>query len=324
MWPHKDSKIFVAGHQGMVGAALSRALVQKGYHNIVTATKQQLDLRRQKEVEEFFRESQIDMVFLSAAKVGGILANNQYPADFIYDNMMIEFNVIHSAHLSEIDDLLYLGSSCIYPRLANQPISETELLNGKLEPTNEPYAIAKIAGLKLCESYNRQYGHSYRSVMPTNLYGPGDDFVTDNSHVIPALIRNLHKAKIENLKAVSVWGTGSPYREFLHVDDLAEACIYLMQLEKQKLDSVVSTSLSHINVGSGEEIQIRQVVELLAEIINYRGVIDFDHSKPDGTPRKLLNSSIISSLGWRPQFTLRAGLESTYEWYLKHHSRIEV
>ncbi len=318
----QQSKIYIAGHRGMVGSAILRNLKEAGYHNLVFRTHAELDLTNQAAVAEFFITEKPDQVYLAAAKVGGIHANNTYPAEFIYQNLMIEVNIIHQAFLSGVKNLLFLGSSCIYPRLAAQPIEEDALLTGKLEPTNEPYALAKIAGIKLCESYNRQYGMShgidYRSVMPTNLYGPGDNYHLENSHVIPALIRRFHEAKILNAPKVTIWGTGTARREFLYVDDLAAACIFVMELNKAQYDQQTHFMQSHINVGYGEDIPISELASLIAEIIGYRGEITFDISKPDGSPRKLMNTAKLRSLGWSPKKDLRSGIQSAYADFLEN------
>ncbi len=318
----QQSKIYIAGHRGMVGSAILRKLKEAGYHNLVFRTHAELDLTNQAAVAEFFITEKPDQVYLAAAKVGGIHANNTYPAEFIYQNLMIEVNIIHQAFLSGVKNLLFLGSSCIYPRLAAQPIEEDALLTGKLEPTNEPYALAKIAGIKLCESYNRQYGMShgidYRSVMPTNLYGPGDNYHLENSHVIPALIRRFHEARILNALKVTIWGTGTARREFLYVDDLAAACIFVMELNKAQYDQQTHFMQSHINVGYGEDIPISELASLIAEIIGYRGEITFDISKPDGSPRKLMNTAKLRSLGWSPKKDLRSGIQSAYADFLEN------
>ena len=311
----KDKKIFVAGHRGMVGSAIVRALEVEGYCNIITKSRDDLDLKDQLAVREFYETEKPDYVFIAAAKVGGIHANNEYPAEFIYDNLMIECNLIHEAYKSGVKDLLFLGSSCIYPKLAPQPMHESSLLTGPLENTNEPYAIAKIAGIKLCESYNRQYGTDYRSLMPTNLYGPGDNFHPVNSHVIPALIRKFHAAVQKNQSSVEVWGTGSAFREFLHVDDLAKACLFVMNLSKDNLYSQVSDMESHINVGTGIDITIKDLVELLKEVSEFHGEIVWDATKPDGTPKKQLDISLIKSLGWTPAIDLKSGLREAYSWF---------
>ena len=308
--------IFVAGHRGMVGSAIVRQLQQQGNSNLVLRTRSELDLTNQQAVAEFFQTEKIDEVYLAAAKVGGIVANNTYPADFIYENLMIECNVIHSAHVAGIQQLLFLGSSCIYPKLAEQPMSETALLTATLEPTNEPYAIAKIAGIKLCESYNRQYGCDYRSVMPTNLYGPHDNFHPENSHVIPALLRRFHTAKVNGDSQVVAWGSGKPMREFLHVDDMASASIHVMGLDKTIYDENTEPMLSHINVGTGVDCTIRELVETVAKVIDFEGEIVFDSTKPDGAPRKLMNVDRLKSLGWQYSYSLENGLENAYQWFL--------
>jgi GDP-L-fucose synthase len=315
-------KIYVAGHRGMVGSAIVRHLKSKGHPEgkIITRTKAELDLTEQAAVRDFFAEEKPDQVYLAAAKVGGIHANNTYPAEFIYQNLMIEANVIDAAFRSGVRTLLFLGSSCIYPKRATQPMREEALLTNTLEPTNEPYAIAKIAGIKLCESFNRQHGAShgidYRSVMPTNLYGPGDNYHPENSHVIPALIRRFHEAKVNNASRVNIWGSGTPKREFLYVDDMAAACIYVMNLDKSIYDQQAQPMLSHINVGYGEEITIREVAEIISDTVGYDGEITFDPSKPDGTPRKLMDSSRLNRLGWRPKVDLKSGLKLTYQDFL--------
>ena len=313
---NRDSEIYVAGHRGLVGSAIVRCLRQKGFDNILTRTHSELDLKDQRAVMAFFRDERPEYVFLAAAKVGGIYANNTYPADFIYDNLMIEANVIHSAFSYGVKRLLFLGSSCIYPKFAPQPMTEEMLLTGKLEPTNEPYAIAKIAGIKLCESYNRQHGTDFRSLMPTNLYGPGDNFHPTDSHVIPALIRRFHEAKVKNLNEVVVWGTGKARREFLYVDDLADACLFVMQLPLNTYRSVTEPMCSHINVGTGFDLSIKELASLIGEVTGFEGKIIFDPSKPDGTPRKLLDTSKIKKLGWAHKTDLKDGLRMTYEWYL--------
>jgi len=312
-----NDKIYVAGHGGMVGSAIVRVLRAKGYSNIVTRSHAELDLTRQADVEEFFRIERPDQVYLAAAKVGGIHANNTYPAQFIYDNLMIQNNVIHQAFLSEIKKLLFLGSSCIYPRLAPQPMSENALLTGKLESTNEPYAIAKIAGIKMCESYNRQYGEShginYRSVMPTNLYGPGDNYHPENSHVIPALIRRFHEAKITSSPEVIIWGTGTPRREFLYVDDMAAASVFVMQLDKKIYEANTEPMQGHINVGYGEDLTIAQLASAISQVVGYEGKISFDAEKQDGAPRKWMESTLLKKLGWKPEIHLEAGLQLAYQ-----------
>jgi len=312
----KSDKIYVAGHRGMVGSAIIRVLKDQGFENIITRTHSELDLTNQQQVQEFFSQEKPNEVYLAAAKVGGIFANDTYPADFIYQNLMIEANVIHAAFKSGIKKLLFLGSSCIYPKLADQPMREDALLSGYLEPTNEPYAIAKIAGIKLCESYNRQYSEShgvdYRSVMPTNLYGPGDNYHPENSHVIPALIRRFHEAKINNDEKVIVWGSGNPKREFLYVDDMASASVHVMNLDKETYDQNTNEMCSHINVGTGKDLSIGELAKILKKIIGFAGEIEFDSSKPDGSPRKLMDSSRLNSLGWNPRFSLEEGLHKTY------------
>ncbi|MDW2741462.1 GDP-L-fucose synthase [Atlantibacter subterraneus] len=317
----KKQRIFVAGHQGMVGSALVRQLSQRSDVELVLRTRQQLDLLDSRAVDAFFAGASIDQVYLAAAKVGGIEANNRYPADFIYQNMMMESNVIHAAHTHGVNKLLFLGSSCIYPKLANQPMKESELLQGTLEPTNEPYAIAKIAGIKLCESYNRQYGRDYRSVMPTNLYGPNDNFHPSNSHVIPALLRRFHEATVSNAPDVVVWGSGTPMREFLHVDDMAAASIHVMELAKEVWEESTEPMLSHINVGTGVDCTIRELAQTLAQVTGYRGRVVFDATKPDGTPRKLLDVTRLHSLGWFHEVSLEQGLASTYQWFLENQQR---
>ena len=313
-------RIYIAGHKGMVGSAIVRQLKDQEVE-IIKRNRTELDLLNQSSVQNFFEHEKIDQVYLAAAKVGGIHANDTYPAEFIYQNLMIQNNVIHNAFLSGVKKLLFLGSSCIYPKNVNQPMKEEELLSGKLEPTNEPYAIAKISGIKMCESYNRQYGKShgieFRSIMPTNLYGPRDNYHPENSHVIPGLIYRFHEAKINNLESVTIWGTGIPRREFLYVDDLAEASIYLMNLDKKTYVSKLSSLSNHINVGSGKELSIRELAETIKEVINFKGTINFDASKPDGSPRKLLDSEKISELGFKPKTGLKEGISKTYEDYLK-------
>jgi len=316
-----DSKIYVAGHRGMVGSAIVKTLRSKGYNNIVTKTHQELDLCNQKEVQDFFHSERPDQVYLAAAKVGGIYANNVFPAEFIYQNLMIEANVVHQAFASGVKKLLFLGSSCIYPKIADQPMSEDALLTGQLESTNEPYAIAKIAGIKLCESYNRQYGEShkidYRSVMPTNLYGPGDNYHPENSHVIPGLIRRFHEAKINNNPEVKIWGSGTPLREFLFVDDMAQASVFVMNLEKSIYEKNTLPMLSHINVGYGEDISILDLAKLIAKVVKYSGNIVLDPTKPDGTPRKLMSSKRLQDMGWKPSINLEVGLSLAYQDFLQ-------
>lgn len=311
-----QQKIYIAGHRGMVGSAIVRELSKKGYTNLVYRMHQELDLRNQTAVANFFETEKPDQVYLAAAKVGGIHANNTYPAVFIYDNLMVQNNVIHHAFLSGVKKLLFLGSSCIYPKLAAQPMSEDSLLAGKLEPTNEPYAIAKIAGIKMCESYNRQYGKShgvdYRSVMPTNLYGPGDNYHPENSHVIPALIRRFHEAKVNQQAEVVIWGTGIPRREFLYVDDMARASVYVMELEKDQYELATSPMQSFLNIGFGSDITIAELATAVAKATHYSGKIVFDSSKPDGSPQKLMSSDQLNQLGWKPRVNLAAGLSYTY------------
>jgi GDP-L-fucose synthase len=310
-------KIYVAGHRGMVGSAIVRTLRQQGFAHIITRTHAELDLTNQAAVRTFFETEQPDQVYLAAAKVGGIHANNTFPAEFIYQNLMMEANVIHQAWSTGVKKLLFLGSSCIYPRMAEQPMREDALLTGTLEPTNEPYAIAKIAGIKLCESYNRQYGAShgvdYRSVMPTNLYGPGDNYHPENSHVIPALIRRFHEAKAHNAPSVTIWGTGAPRREFLYVDDMAAASVHVMHLPKSVYDQHTSPMQSHINVGSGSDITIAELAQAIGQTVGYQGCIEFDTSKPDGAPRKWMDSSRLNALGWQPAVNLPTGLKTAYQ-----------
>lgn len=312
------ARVFVAGHQGMVGSALVRRLQAAGEYEIITRTRHELDLTNQAAVSIFFEGQAVEQVYLAAAKVGGIQANNTYPAEFLYDNLMIEANIIHAAHKNDVQQLLFLGSSCIYPKLASQPIQEIALLTGTLEPTNEPYAIAKIAGIKLCESYNRQYGRDYRSVMPTNLYGPGDNFHPENSHVVPALLGRFHEAKINQDSQVTVWGSGNPMREFLHVDDMASASIHVMNLDKAVYDANTDPMLSHINVGTGVDCTIRELAETISEVVGYKGNLVFDATKPDGTPRKLMDVTRLADLGWNSRVSLRDGLVDAYDWYLKN------
>lgn len=319
----QSPKVYVAGDRGMVGSAIVRQLIAQGHpaSRIVTRSRAELDLTDQSAVREFFRDEKPDQVYLAAAKVGGIQANNTYPAEFIYQNLVMETNVIEAAFRNSVRKLLFLGSSCIYPKLAPQPIPENALLTGPLEPTNEPYAVAKIAGIKLCESYNRQYGRShgvdYRSVMPTNLYGPGDNYHPENSHVIPALIRRFHDAKVGNMARVSIWGTGSPRREFLYVDDMAKACVYVMNLDQTTYDQCTEPMLSHINVGSGDDITISELALTVKKTVGYKGELFFDHTKLDGSPRKLMNSTKLKQLGWAPQTCLELGLSITYKDFLE-------
>ena len=309
-------KIFVAGHNGMVGSAIVRQLETRGDVELVLRSRSELDLLDQHAVVAFFAAENIDEVYLAAAKVGGIVANNTYPAEFIHQNLMIQCNIIHGAHLAGVQDLLFLGSSCIYPKLAEQPMKETALLTATLEPTNEPYAIAKIAGIKLCESYNRQYGRNYRSVMPTNLYGPHDNFHPENSHVIPALLRRFHEAKLAGLAEVVAWGSGKPMREFLHVDDMAAASIFVMELDQSTYADNTQNMLSHINVGTGVDCTIRELVETVSKVTGFEGNIAFDATKPDGAPRKLMDVSRLKDLGWQFSIDLEQGLANSYEWFL--------
>ena len=318
----KDQKIFVTGHNGMVGSAVVRALHRAGSDNILSATRDEADLTNQAAVLDFVAECKPDTMVIAAAKVGGIHANNTFPADFLYQNLMIEANLIHAAYHSGCTRLLFLGSSCIYPKMASQPMTESALLSGYLEPTNEPYGIAKIAGIKLCESYNRQYGTDYRSLMPTNLYGTGDNFHPEESHVLPALMRRIHEAKESGASCVTIWGTGSPMREFLYVDDLADACVHIMQLPKEQIDAVTEPMTSHINVGTGVDVTIKEVAELICKVVGYTGKLSFDTSKPDGTPRKLLDVSKINALGWKANTELEAGLKDTYAWFLDNQATL--
>ena len=322
--PQAQEKIYVAGHRGMVGSAIVRALHKLGETNIVTRKHAELDLTNQADVQQFFAQEKPTQVYLAAAKVGGIHANNTYPADFIYQNLMVQANVVDAAFINGVQKLLFLGSSCIYPRMAKQPMREDALLTGVLEPTNEPYAIAKIAGIKLCESYNRQYGQShgveYRSVMPTNLYGPGDSYHPENSHVIPGLIRRFHEAKVAKAPSVAIWGTGTPRREFLYVDDMAAACLHIMQLPKLLYDEHTQPMQSHTNVGSGSDVTISELAHNIARTVGYTGQIKFDASKPDGAPRKWMDSSRLNALGWKPQIALEQGLATAYQDFLNHHA----
>ena len=319
-------KIYIAGHRGMVGSAIVRKLLASGVapETLITRTHAELDLCNQAQVQAFFAAEKLDQVYLAAAKVGGILANNSFPADFIYQNLMMQANVVEAAYQNGVKKLLILGSSCIYPRLAPQPMSEAALLTGTLEPTNEPYAIAKIAGIKLCESYNRQYGAShgidYRSVMPTNLYGPGDNYDPENSHVIPALIRRFHEAKQNQAPTVTIWGTGTPKREFLYVDDMAAASVHVMNLDKATYDQHTSPMQSHINVGCGQDVSIAEVAQRIGQVVGYQGQIEFDTSKPDGAPRKLMDSRRLNGLGWQAQVGLQQGLQQAYTDFLKNHA----
>ncbi len=314
----KNKIFYIAGHRGMVGAAIIRQLEKLGIERIITRTHAELDLCEQAAVRQFMQEQKPDFVVLAAAKVGGIYANNEYPAEFIYQNMMIEANVIHEAYRAGVQNLLFLGSSCIYPKFAHQPMAESELLSGILEPTNEPYAVAKIAGIKLCESYNRQYSTDFRSVMPTNLYGPGDNYQGMNSHVVPAMIKRFHEAKENNLSSVEVWGTGKVMREFLHVDDMAAASVFIMQLDKEIYQANIEPMLSHINVGTGEDVTIAELARLVKEVVGFKGELVFDAEKPEGTPRKLLNVDRINNMGWKASIDLRTGLENAYQCYLEN------
>ena len=307
--------IYIAGHNGMVGSALVRCLSRAPEVNLLLPQRAELDLTNQAAVQRFFAEKEIDEVYLAAAKVGGIYANENQPADFIYNNLMIQNNVIDSAHRNGVNKLLFLGSSCIYPRLADQPMQEDALLTGLLEPTNEPYAISKIAGIKLCESYNRQYGADFRSVMPTNLYGEHDNFHATNSHVIPALMRRLHEAKVQGLKEVVIWGTGTPLREFLHVDDMASACVHTMGISEKSYSSITSPRVSHLNVGTGIDCSIHDLAMTMSSVVGYQGALTFDTSKPDGAPRKLLDTGKLKSSGWQPVVSLEEGLHRTYQWF---------
>lgn len=306
---NKDSKIYIAGHKGLVGSAIVRALNAQGFNNLIVRTRAELDLKDQSAVNEFFAEEQPAYVFLAAAKVGGILANSSYPADFIYENLVIETNIIHAAYKNKVKKLLFLGSTCVYPKLASQPIKEESLLTGALEETNEWYAIAKIAGIKLCQAYSKQYGCNYISAMPTNLYGPGDNFDLETSHVLPALIRKFHEAKINDDASVEIWGSGKPRREFLHVDDCANACIHLMQCKEEN---------EIINIGVGQDMSISELALLVKRVVGYKGAIRYNTTKPDGTPRKVTCNDKIKSTGWVPQVTLETGIEETYRWYLEN------
>jgi GDP-L-fucose synthase len=313
-------RVYIAGHNGMVGSALVHQLQNNNDYELILSDRLELDLLNQQAVINFFTNERIDQVYLAAAKVGGIMANNNYPAEFIYENLMIQCNIIHSAHISDVQKLLFLGSSCIYPKYAEQPISENELLTGFLEPTNEPYAIAKIAGIKLCESYNRQYGRDYRSVMPTNLYGPNDNFNLENSHVIPGLLRRFHEAKIKNEHELVVWGSGKAMREFLYVDDMAIASIHVMNLENNIYNENTKPMLSHINVGSGIDYSINELANMIAKVVGFTGKIIFDASKPDGPPRKVLNVNRLKSVGWSHSTSLLEGLELSYQWFLDNQN----
>lgn len=319
----RKKNIFIAGHRGMVGSAIFRKLKKRNDANLVVRTRNEVDLLQQTQVDAFFKDNKIDEVYVAAARVGGIFANKTYPAQFIHENLVIQSNIIHSAFSYGVKKLLFLGSSCIYPKFAEQPIKESELLTGLLEPTNEPYAIAKIAGIKMCENYNRQYGEThgidYRSVMPTNLYGPGDNYHPENSHVLPALIRKFHEGKMLGKKEVEVWGTGNALREFLHSDDLALGCIFVMNMNVQRYKKIMELGVSHINIGSGKEVSIRDLAYIIKEIIGYEGVVNFDSSKPDGTPRKIMDSSIINQLGWSAKIELREGIKQEYVNFKENH-----
>lgn len=314
----RNQRVFVAGHRGMVGSAIVRRLESLGYEHIITRDRQALDLLNQAEVNAFFTEQAIGQVYLAAAKVGGIHANNVYPAEFIYQNLMIQANIIQAAHANDVQKLLFLGSSCIYPKLADQPMREDALLTGTLEPTNEPYALAKIAGIKLCESYNRQYQRDYRSVMPTNLYGPGDNYHPENSHVIPALLRRFHEATLRGDAEVIIWGSGTPMREFLHVDDMAAASVHVMNLDTPTYQAHTQPMLSHINVGTGQDCTIAELARTIAKVTGFNGQLGFDASKPDGAPRKLMDVSRLASLGWVANIGLEAGLQDAYSWFVEH------
>ncbi len=313
---HTNDKVYIAGHSGLVGSAIVRQLEKRGYNNLLTYTHAELDLTNQKDVNDFFNREKPDYVILAAAKVGGIFANNTFPADFIYQNMMIEANIIHSAYQNEVKRLLFLGSTCIYPKEVKQPMREDALLTDMLEPNNEPYALAKILGIKLCESYNRQHGTDFRSVMPTNLYGINDNFHPENSHVIPGLMRRFHEAKINNDSQVEVWGTGNAMREFLYVDDMAEASLFVLELDEEIYKNNTKPMLSHINVGSGKDITIRELAEIMKEVVGFEGKLFFDNAKPDGAPRKLIDVSLLSNLGWNYSTDLKEGLIKTYEWFV--------
>ena len=319
-----ESKIYVAGHRGLVGSAIMRQLEKRGFTQLVTRTHAEMELSNQQQVQNFFAEEKPDYVIMAAAKVGGIYANNTYPAEFIYDNLMVEANVIDAAYRNNVKRLLFLGSSCIYPKAVKQPMQEDALLTGVLEPTNEPYAVAKIAGIKLCESYNRQYGTNYRSVMPTNLYGQGDNFHAENSHVIPALMRRIHEAKENNDKEVVVWGSGKAMREFLYVDDMALASIHVLEMDAETYAANTLPMLSHINVGTGVDCTIRELAETIQRVVGFEGDLTFDASKPDGTPRKLMNVDRLKSLGWHPGISLEDGLRLTYDWYLQHSGQQDL
>ena len=319
-----NSKVYVAGHRGLVGSAIVRQLKERGFTNLILKTSSELDLINQSAVNEFFKAEMPEYVILAAAKVGGIHANNTYPADFIYQNLMIEANVIHSAYQYGVKRLLFLGSSCIYPRAVEQPMREDALLTGVLEPTNEPYALAKISGIKLCESYNRQYGCDYRSVMPTNLYGEGDNFHPENSHVIPAIMRRFHEAREREDSEVLVWGSGNAMREFLYVDDMAAASLFILELDEETYQSNTQTMLSHINVGTGVDCTIRELAETMKRVVGFEGELKFDQTKPDGAPRKLMDVSRLKNMGWSYSISLEQGLKSTYDWFLENQDRFRA
>jgi len=314
-----SDKIYIAGHRGLVGSAIVRQLEERGFTNLLMRTHKELDLTSQTQVQDFFRQERPDYVILAAAKVGGIYANNNYPADFIYQNIMIEANIINSAYESKVKRLLFLGSTCIYPKAVKQPMREDVLLTGELEPTNEPYALAKITGIKLCESYNRQHGTDFRSVMPTNLYGTNDNFHLENSHVIPALMRRFHEAKVNNDAEVVVWGTGNAMREFLYVDDMAKASLFILELDEECYQSNTKPMLSHINVGTGKDITIKEAAKTMKDVVGFKGKITFDKTKPDGVPRKLIDVTRLENMGWKYSMDLKEGLEKTYRWYLKSY-----
>ncbi len=319
---HVDDKIFLAGHNGMVGSSILKLLKDKGFKNILTLPRSELDLSEATHVEKFLELELPRVVIIAAAKVGGINANNSFPAEFIHENLMIQNNIIHGAYLSNVEKLIFLGSSCIYPKLSVQPMNESSLLSGQLEPTNEPYAIAKIAGIKMCESYNRQYGCDFRSLMPTNLYGPNDNFDIENAHVIPAMLQKFHHAKKNKLDSVEIWGTGKPKREFLHVDDLASAVLFILQLEKESYQMNTKPMTSHINVGSGHEIKVSELAEIILDVVGYKGKIVFNTAMPDGTPRKLLDTSLLNNMGWSSSIDLETGLHSTYDWLCNNEDTI--
>jgi len=316
-----DGKIFVAGHNGMVGRAVMRALHAQGMTNIIIRERTDLDLCNQQQVQQFFKFEKIDQIYICAAKVGGIQANNEYPAEFIYENMMIEANLIHAAHRADTDKIMFLGSSCIYPANGTQPIVEDALLTGKLEPTNEAYALAKIAGIKLCESYNRQYDRDFRCLMPCNLYGSFDNYHLANAHVIPALLHRFHQATAQKAKKIDIWGSGNAMREFLYVDDLAAACVQMMALPRSEIQAAVMPMVSHINIGSGQDVSIKRLSKMIAKITGFSGVLNFDVTKPEGVARKLLDSSLANSLGWFPQVGLQEGLELAYGWFVKNQAK---